>query len=151
MNLDELIENEEIRRREFPVTAERVFLAHAGVAPLPRVAVEAIGELAARASRDTQDNPWAAQKVRQARAASARLLGCDADEIALLGPTSLGLSLVANGLPWKPGDEVVYYPDDYPANVYPWTQLRDRGVKVEGYPSQKLVPKKETKVKPVGR
>jgi selenocysteine lyase/cysteine desulfurase len=56
-------------------------------------------------------------------------LGCSPDEIALLGPTSLGLSLIANGIAWKRGDEVVYYRDDYPANVYPWTQLADRGVK----------------------
>ncbi|MDX9975293.1 MAG: aminotransferase class V-fold PLP-dependent enzyme, partial [FCB group bacterium] len=64
--------------------------------------------------------------------ASARLLGCDADEVAMLGPTSLGLNLVAAGLPWRDGDEVVYYPDDYPANVYPWSGLEARGVKPVG-------------------
>ena len=49
--------------------------------------------------------------------------------IALLGPTSLGLSLVANGLDWEQGDEVICYLDDYPANVYPWTQLERFGVR----------------------
>ncbi|HOF42034.1 MAG TPA: aminotransferase class V-fold PLP-dependent enzyme [Candidatus Hydrogenedentes bacterium] len=39
------------------------------------------------------------------------------------------MNLVAAGLPWRPGDEVVYYPDDYPANVYPWAALSARGVK----------------------
>jgi selenocysteine lyase/cysteine desulfurase len=58
----------------------------------------------------------------------ARLIGAHADEIALLGPTSLGLSLFANGLDWKAGDEVLYYADDYPANVYPWAALASRGV-----------------------
>src|SRR5260370_7108016 len=51
-------------------------------------------------------------------------------EIALYGPTSVGLSLVANGIAWTPGDEVVCYLDDYPANVYPWINLRDKGVVV---------------------
>jgi selenocysteine lyase/cysteine desulfurase len=37
--------------------------------------------------------------------------------------------LVANGLDWKPGDEVIFYPDDYPANVYPWQALAERGVR----------------------
>jgi selenocysteine lyase/cysteine desulfurase len=38
------------------------------------------------------------------------------------------LSLIANGLDWAPGDEVLYYADDYPANVYPWSNLALRGV-----------------------
>jgi selenocysteine lyase/cysteine desulfurase len=38
------------------------------------------------------------------------------------------LSLFANGLDWQVGDEVVYYGDDYPANVYPWMALASRGV-----------------------
>ena len=62
------------------------------------------------------------------RQTAARLLGCSPDEISLLGPTALGLSVVANGISWKEGDEVVYYRDDYPANVYPWTNLHARGV-----------------------
>ena len=52
------------------------------------------------------------------------------NEVALIGPTSLGLSFVASGLEWKAGDSVVVYFDDYPSNVYPWTALRERGVEV---------------------
>ena len=66
--------------------------------------------------------------VARARAVCANLIGADASEVALLGPTSLGLSLFANGLNWAPGDELLYYGDDYPANVYPWMALQDRGV-----------------------
>lgn len=56
-------------------------------------------------------------------------LGCEAKEIALLGPTAYGLGLTANGLSWETGDEVVYYAEDYPSNVYPWSSLADRGVR----------------------
>jgi selenocysteine lyase/cysteine desulfurase len=52
------------------------------------------------------------------------------EEIALLGPTSLGLSLIENGLTWREGDEVLCYHGDYPANVYPWLELERRGVTV---------------------
>ena len=58
------------------------------------------------------------------------MIGADKSEIALLGPTSLGLSLFANGITWREGDEVVCYQDDYPANVYPWMALASQGVKV---------------------
>jgi len=68
--------------------------------------------------------------IARTRRACATLLGANADEIALLGPTSLGLSLFANGLDWQPGDEVLCYQDDYPANVYPWLALERLGVKL---------------------
>ena len=129
MKLEQLFGNEEARRGAFPVTAQRIFLAHAGVAPLPRVAVDAMREYLERGSGESQENPWVWEKVREARAAAARLLRCVPEDIALVGPTSFGLNLVANGLPWRPDDEVVYYGDDYPANVYPWTKLQAISVK----------------------
>jgi len=129
MTMDEIIADEAVRRREFPVTASGIFMAHAGVAVLPRVAADAIREFADRGSRSDQENEWAVARIHETRSLAARLLGCDASEIALLGPTALGLNLVANGLTWQAGDEVVFYLDDYPANVYPWLNLASRGVK----------------------
>src|SRR5690606_19769102 len=68
--------------------------------------------------------------LTETRSIAAQLIGAKASEIALLGPTSMGLSLVANGLPWKEGDELVCYQEDYPANVYPWMNLERQGVKI---------------------
>ncbi len=104
-------------------------MAHAAVSPLPRVAVEALAAFAARGGREGQESGDIRDQVWRARETAARMLGCGPNEIALLGPTSLGLNLVADGLPWQQGDEVVCYGDDYPANVYPWTKLRARGVR----------------------
>jgi selenocysteine lyase/cysteine desulfurase len=127
--VEEIIASEEARRREFPVVAHRIFLAHAGVAPLPRAAAEAMRGFVRQASRDHQESGSIARKVESARGLAAEMLGCAPGEIALLGPTSLGLNLVANGLSWRRGDEVVYYHGDYPANVYPWSNLAAQGVK----------------------
>jgi selenocysteine lyase/cysteine desulfurase len=129
MKPDDIVADGKARLREFPVVAHRVFMAHAAVAPLPRVAVEAIREYTEQGSRDQQESGLPGRRVEEAREAAGRLLGCSAAEVALLGPTSLGLNLVANGLTWKKGDEVVYYHGDYPANVYPWSKLGDRGVR----------------------
>ena len=81
------------------------------------------------ASRGEQENLEIWKRVRQTREVAARFLGCAWEEISLLGPTALGLGLVALGLSWKEGDEVVYDPLDYPANVYPWLDLVRRGVR----------------------
>jgi selenocysteine lyase/cysteine desulfurase len=122
--------DEEVRRREFPVCRRKVFLAHAGVTALPRRVADAMTEYTEACCEDDQEYEGVLRRIQETRATCARLIGAKPREIALLGPTSLGLSLVANGLPWEPGDEVVAYPDDYPANVYPWMELERRGVRL---------------------
>lgn len=130
--LERIQRDEPFRRDRFPTAAARIYMAHAGVAPLPRVATDAMREFLDHAAIDNPESEWAMGLVERARADAAKLIGAHANEIALLGPTSVGLSLVANGLEWSAGDEVVSYFDDYPANVYPWTQLASKGVKYVG-------------------
>lgn len=120
--------SEEERLEAFPVARKRIFLAHAGVTSLPACAAEAMKSYVTESSRDQQEFGGVLKEIASTRADAAELLGADAGEIALLGPTSLGLSLFANGIDWKQGDEVVIYGEDYPANVYPWLNLRSRGV-----------------------
>jgi selenocysteine lyase/cysteine desulfurase len=117
------------RGRIFPASREGIFLAHAAVAPITGPAREAmdVWNLEAALGRQESDAVW--KRVAKTRAVAARFLGCEADEVSLLGPTALGLGLVALGLDWKPGDEVIFDPLDYPANVYPWKELERKGVR----------------------
>lgn len=82
-----------------------------------------------RASVDARNYENELERIAETRSLVARLLGAEVEEIAFTGPTASGLNTVANGLDWKPGDEVVCYLDDYPANVYPWLALERQGVK----------------------
>jgi cysteine desulfurase/selenocysteine lyase len=129
LSIDHILADEPLRRRLFPVTQKRIFLAHAGVAPLPGPTVDALKYEAERASF-AQENADFMVEIEAIRRVASRLINAESDEVALLGPTSLGLNLVANGLKWQPDDEVVFYPDDYPANVYPWQALAEQGVRV---------------------
>ncbi|MFE1250162.1 aminotransferase class V-fold PLP-dependent enzyme [Streptomyces sp. NPDC058735] len=63
-----------------------------------------------------------------ARELVAGLLDCAAEEIAFVPNTSTGIHLVADGLDWRPGDQVVLFDRDFPANVRPWLRLRRHGV-----------------------
>lgn len=128
--LDNLVSDDALRLAEFPVARDHIFMAHAGVTILPRRAVKAMQDYLEGSCVAHQEFPAAWRAMNETRALAARLIGAKASEIALLGPTSLGLSLVANGLDWQAGDEVVCYADDYPANVYPWLELRRKGVVV---------------------
>lgn len=123
-----LYEDEARRRHAFPVCEEKIFLAHAAVTALPRTVAEAMCAYAMQSARMPQEFADVLRDIRATRQLAARLIGAQWEEIALLGPTSLGLSLFANGICWSPGDELVCYADDYPANVYPWLELERRGV-----------------------
>jgi len=127
----QLYSSEEERQKAFPVVQKRVFLAHAGVTALPSCAARAMSEYITECSREQQEFRDVLKEVARARNDAALLLGVHTEEIALLGPTSLGLSLFANGIAWKKGDEVIVYADDYPANVYPWLELQNRGVRIK--------------------
>ena len=117
------------RARLFPVTRQGIFLAHAAVAPISGPAQEAMDHWAVEAAQGRQESDAVWLRIRRTREIAARFLGCQWDEVSLLGPTALGLGLVAQGLGWKKGDEVIYDPLDYPANVYPWMDLVRRGVR----------------------
>ena len=125
----QLAADEALRRREFPICAQTIYCAHASDAPLPRRVAQAMKESVERASLDPREYEHELERIAETRTLVAHLLGAEQEEIAFTGPTASGLNAVANGLDWRPGDEVVCCLDDYPANVYPWLALERQGVK----------------------
>jgi cysteine desulfurase/selenocysteine lyase len=117
-------------RAEMPVTGHCAYLNHAGTGPLSRRGAERMAALADTVSR-TGDRVWSERQreVERVRGMAARLLGArEAHEIAFVENTSTALSMVAQGLDWQPGDNVVGAALEFPSNVYPWMQLADKGV-----------------------
>src|SRR5262249_53248252 len=104
---------------------------HAAVAPLSRPARQALAEWA----DDLTDNgdadyPRWPRRVEEVRRLAARLLNADPPDVAFVKNTSEGIGIVAEGFPWRPGDNVVTAEEEYPANLYPWMNLTHRGVEV---------------------
>ncbi|HEV7869170.1 MAG TPA: aminotransferase class V-fold PLP-dependent enzyme [Chthoniobacteraceae bacterium] len=133
-----LIPDETERRALFPICRSKIYFAHGGVNALPAPVADAMCDYTRVASENPQEFGKVLQDIKDARRTCAEFIGAKPDEIALLGPTSLGLSLFANGLPWREGDEVLCYQGDYPANVYPWIELRRRGVSVRFLEPERL-------------
>jgi selenocysteine lyase/cysteine desulfurase len=113
----------------FPGVADRTWLNTAHQGPLPAVAAAA-AEQAIAEKMSPFRIPDAAFEERPARLRGllAHLVGGDPADIVLGNSTSYGLHLVANGLTWRDGDEVVLVEGDYPATVLPF--LAQRGVRV---------------------
>jgi selenocysteine lyase/cysteine desulfurase len=118
--------------------AERwAYFDHAAVAPLPRRAGDTIRAWA----REQEDNgvvPWTTweRTLEVIRGRVARFLNAEEDEIAFIGSTTHGLGLIAEGFPWRAGDNVVTAAEEYPSNIYPWMNLADRGVTLRTVPSR---------------
>lgn len=130
MTLSEILSNEELRRHEFPVTRDKIFLAHAGDCPLPRRVAEAVANYAQQCTTGDQETIVYPGILDKGRQLAARLLNSKPEEVAFVGPTSLALSFVAAGLNFRKNDNILIYFDDYPSNVYPWMALAERGVQV---------------------
>jgi selenocysteine lyase/cysteine desulfurase len=124
-----------IRGMEFPWTAEAVYLNAASIGPLPARTRRAVEEFAAlRAAPYRMQERHFFPLLSQARGLAARLINADPDEIALATNTSYGINLAARSLPLDRGDVVLLSDREFPANVYPWLALRQRGIEVEIVP-----------------
>jgi selenocysteine lyase/cysteine desulfurase len=118
-------------RDQFPVTDRLVYLNHAAVTPLCRRAAEAMRHLAEDALEFGSEHyqQWM-ETYQGVRAASARLINSTPAEIAIVKNTSEGIATVATGIAWKPGDIVVAFEEEFPANFYPWKRLEAKGIEV---------------------
>lgn len=115
---------------EFPVTRHHIYLNHAAVAPWPRRAAEAVAAFAKEnLNHGAARYPDWLDTERRLRALGAWLLHAPtADDIALLKNTSEGLSVVAHGLDWQAGDNVVGIRQEFPSNRVVWESLARHGV-----------------------
>ncbi len=119
-------------REEFPVTDQLIYLNHAAVAPLPRRAASAMQAFADDALQhgSLHYDQWL-DTYEKLRMAAARLIGAHPREIALMKNTSEGIATVAMGLDWHPGDRIVAFREEFPANYYPWVRLETQRCYVE--------------------
>ncbi|MCA9149108.1 MAG: aminotransferase class V-fold PLP-dependent enzyme [Planctomycetales bacterium] len=118
-------------RAQMPVASKWCYLDHAAVAPLPQTSAEQIREWAREASEEG-DTAWPlwSRRVEVTRSRAAEIIGATTDEIALVPSTTAGLGLVAEGIDWRPGDNVVTLDNEFPSNLYPWLNLQSRGVTI---------------------
>lgn len=115
---------------EFQLADDIVYLNHAAVAPWPRRTVEAVQAFAAEnGSQGSRRYPdWVHTESLLREQLRSLLHARSTDEIALLKNTSEALSVVAWGLPWRAGDNVVIGNREFPSNRIVWESLDVLGV-----------------------
>ena len=118
-------------RERMPIAEEFAYFDHAAVAPLSGRAANAMATWLQQAAEqgDALWPQWASE-VENTRNLAAELLGTSSQQIALVPNTSMGINIVAHGFPWNSRDNIVTLSNEFPANQYPWMNLRDQGVEV---------------------
>jgi len=129
----ELIEQERLWRAEFPVTNDLLYLNSCSLTPLPQRGRRALDTFAeqwtALGGRAWYDH-WVGE-LEGLRADFARVLGADADEIALEPSVSAALVGVASTFDYGRRPKVVVSDIDFPTDGHTWLALAERGVEVE--------------------
>jgi len=117
---------------EFPLRDGLIYLNHAAVGVWPRRTCEAVKAFAGESMRQgATDYPHWMQIERELRIRLQRLVNAvSADDIAFVKNTSEGLSLLAYGLDWQPGDNIVSTDQEFPSNRIVWESLKDKGVEL---------------------
>ena len=83
-------------------------------------------------SEDALDNYWAFKAVAdETKEMIGEMINCSGERIAFLDNTANGLIWLATGIDWNPGDRIILNDVEFPANVYPFLQLKEKGVVVD--------------------
>jgi selenocysteine lyase/cysteine desulfurase len=117
---------------EFRLAEDICYLNHAAVAPWPQRTVEAVRRFADENGRagSQRYERWL-DTERQLREQLRQLINAaSTEEIALLKNTSEGLSVVAYGMQWFVGDQIVISDQEFPSNRIVWESLTALGVEV---------------------
>jgi selenocysteine lyase/cysteine desulfurase len=123
-------------RRQMPVVRRWAFFDHAADAPLPEPTRQAIITWVNEAAEEGgMAWPRWNRRLQEVRAFAAQWVNAHPDEIALVRSTTEGINLVAEGLDWRDGDNVVTLADEFPSNQYPWLNQASRGVETRRVPT----------------
>lgn len=125
MNISEI-------RKAFPhIEKGLIYFNHASTGPICKPVVDKINEIMVERSETKPDEYLKFIAVaEETKVLLAEYLNAHKDRIAFTDNTSNGINTLAQGLKWDRGDRIILNDIEFPANVYPFLNLKNRGVEV---------------------
>jgi selenocysteine lyase/cysteine desulfurase len=115
------------KRDLFEIPEDIVYLNCAYMSPQLRPAREVGEKTISRKSRPWEITPDDFfEDAEEIRALFARLVGGDADGVAIIPSVSYGISIAAANVPVREGEKIIILEDQFPSNVYAWGGLAEQ-------------------------
>jgi selenocysteine lyase/cysteine desulfurase len=115
----------------FPSKENCCFLSHCSISPLyVRAASAAAGFQRSMVEGGISSLTGFADLLPRFRKGYGSLLKSSTENISFVHSTAEALCQIANGYPFKPGDQIISYIHEYPSNHYPWLIQERRGVEL---------------------
>jgi len=109
-----------------------IYFNHASTGPFSTLVVNRLVELVREKSESKIDNYGSFLKVvEETKELLAEMINCNVDRTAFVDNTSNGLNILAQSVDWKKGDRILLNDVEFPANVYPFLNLKRLGVEVD--------------------
>ena len=120
-------------RADFPILNDIIYLDSAATSLTPEPVLEAVlsyyREYNANVGRSVHRlSQFATQKYHNAHRKVAEFIGANQGQVIFTKNTTEATNMVAYGLRWKKGDEVVTTLLEHHSNFLPWLRLREKGV-----------------------
>ena len=103
-------------RAQFPLDSNKTFLNNGTMGPSPFPVLEAVKSALEKTSRDAQYGGGETEALE----ALAVFLGTEKEELALVHNVSEAINIVAHGLPFSKGEEVLMTGHEHAGNALPW-------------------------------
>src|SRR5207245_11174798 len=120
-------------RTLFPIAPRYAYLDHAAIAPLSTPVRSTMEVFLGRLTEEPFDLAHWERLRGQVRVRVAELLAVGPESIAFTKNTTSRIGLLAAGLDWEAGDNIVGVDREFPANIYPWMGLKRKGVELRLY------------------
>ncbi|HBS03770.1 MAG TPA: hypothetical protein DEA96_02320 [Leptospiraceae bacterium] len=128
----------------FPIRKNWTYLNNSGIAPMYAPGWEAGSAFEmARAEKGQMAFADFGSVPGGLRDAAAELLQTSSENLSFMKNTAEGLSTIAGGYPFEPGDEIISYIHEYPSNHYPYVLQKNRGVILKLIPDRKMHEKQK--------
>ena len=115
----------EFVRGQFPLTRELAYLNTGWLGASPYAVIDAVTASMAELERASETG-HSEELWKEIKTDAGALLGCDADELAFMRNTTEGVNVVANGLAFARGDEIITTTHEHVGNAYTWLVLAKR-------------------------
>ena len=110
----------------------KIYFGHASTAPLSTYVANRLKEyIHVRSETKIDDYTAVLKSMENVKKGLSAMINSTPDRIAFTDNTNNGINMLAQSVVWKPNNRIILNDIEFPANVYPFMNLKSRGVQID--------------------